>query len=449
MQPFRARCHWLGLTAALACLWTVGPSTRAAEVLPHSFSRSRQFVVYARDGSLRGAVGALAEETKTGLLSVLGLRDQWQIPVVIDLRAPEPNAPDNRLPVRWTLGQTGAGLKIELDLLIGEADRGTRIRDELVRGLLLELAYRDHDRLPAGRPYTPPPPWLVVGLSAYLENLEDGVSAQMFAALLPTTQALSINDFLSRDPAAMDSTSRAVYRAYAYNLVCLLLRELDGGRPGLVTFVRGLPGTTYDEARGAAALGRQFPELATPDSLDKWWTLGLARLSGNDRHLIFSVAECEGRLQRSLTFTAPADPKRRLPAKTYAVADYKEYGERKSNRQLLEGTREALAALSGQTNPLYRQIVADYADVVAGLMRNRTDGVEDKLRQLATQRRDMLKYRDEISDYMNWYEATQAASQSGSFEDYFHTVRQLGATRVVHRPDAISVYLDGLGTELR
>ena len=441
-----------GVAAAalvFACLWVGAGPGRGTEVLPHSFSRSRQFVVYARDGAIRGAVGALAEETKAGLLSALGLRDQWQIPIVIDLRAPEPNAPDDRLPVRWTLAQTGAGLKLELDLLIGEAERGTRIRDELVRGLLLELAYRDHDRLPAGRPYTPPPPWLVVGLSAYLENLEDGVSAQMFAALLPTTQALSITDFLGRDPAAMDATSRAVHRAYAYNLVCLLLRELDGGRAGLVNFVRQLPGTTYDDARGAAALGRQFPELSTPSSLDKWWTLGLARLSENDRHLIFSAAECEARLQRALTFTAPADPKRRLPPKAYALGDFKEYGERKSNRQLLEGTREALAALGGQANPLYRQIVADYGDVVSGLMRNHTDGVDEKLRQLAKQRRDMLAYRDKIADYMNWYEATQAASQSGSFEDYFHTARRIGAGQRAHRPDAISIYLDGLGTELR
>ena len=436
--------------AVLAVVWWLGGLVGwAADVLPHTFSRSRQFVVYARDGSLRGAVGTLGEETKTGILSVLGMKDQWQIPIVIDLRAPEPNAPDNRAPVHWTLGQTGAGLKIELDLLLGGAERGTRIRDELVRGLLLELAYRDHDRLPAGRPYTPPPPWLVVGLSAYLENLEDGVSAQMFAALLPTTQALSITDFLGRDPAVMDSTSRAVYRAYAYNLVCLLLRELDGGRAGLVTFVRSLPDTTYDEARGAAALGRQFPELSKPDSLDKWWTLGLARLSEKDRHLIFSAAESEGRLQRSLTFTAPADPKRRLPAKQYTLGEFKEYGERKDNRRLLEGTREELAALSGQANPLYRQIVADYAEIVAGLMRSRTGGADEKLLQLAAQRRDMLKYRDEISDYMNWYEATQATAQSGSFEDYFHTVHQLGAAERVHRPDAISVYLDGLGTELR
>ena len=445
MPAFLTLRRWV----CLGLLALAGARTAAAlDVLPRSFSRSKQFVVYARDASLRGAVGALAEDTKAGLLSALGLRDEWQIPIVIDLRAPEGSAPDNRPPVRWSLGQTGAGLKIELDLLIGEVSRGTRIRDELVRGLLLEIAYRGHDRLRAGLTYTPPPPWLVTGLSAYLENLEDGVSASMFAALLPTTQALSITEFLSRDPAAMDSTSRAVYRAYAYNLVCLLLREMNGGRAGLVAFVHGLPDTTYDEARGAAALGRQFPELASPDSLDKWWTLGLARLSESDGYQVLSVRDTEQRLQAALVVNVPADAGKNLPAQTYQLKDFRDFTARKRNRQLLEPTREALAALTGQANPLYRQIVADYEGLVSTLIRGRLDGVEQKLRSLAGQRRDMLKYRDDVADYMNWYEATQAATQSGSFEDYFHTVRQLDAPQSVHRPDPISVYLDALGTDL-
>ncbi len=450
MAAFCIARRWgcLGLCAVFALACGASP-VRALDILPRSFSRSNQFVVYAKDPSLRGAVGGLAEDTKAGLLSALGLRDEWQIPIVIDLRAPEGSAPDNRQPVRWTLGQTGAGLKIELDLLIGEVSRGTRIREELVRGLLLELAYRGHDRLRAGETYTPPPPWLVAGLSAYLENLDDGVSASMFAALLPTTQALSITEFLSREPATMDSTSHAVYRAYAYNLVCLLLREMDGGRAGLVAFVRGLPDTTYDEARGAAALGRQFPELASPDSLDKWWTLGLARLSESDRFQVFSVRETEQRLEAALVVNAPADAKKKLPAKTYTLKDYREFSARKQNKQVLEATRETLAVLTGQANPIYRQIVADYGTLVAAMIRGHTGGADEKLQALADQRRDALKYREEVADYMNWYEATQASTQSGSFEDYFHTVRQLDTGRSVHRPDPISVYLDALGTELR
>ena len=191
------------------CLWLAAViPVSALDLMPRSFSRSRQFVVYAKQGALRGAIGTLGEDTKAELLRALNQPDQWQIPIVVDLREPEATMQDVRPPARLTLAQTGSGLKIELDLLIGEAGRGIRIRDELVRTLLLELAYRDRIGQGAGQSFTVPPPWLVEGFSAYVDNVEDGVSASMFAALLPTTQALSINDFLGRDPATMDSTSR-------------------------------------------------------------------------------------------------------------------------------------------------------------------------------------------------------------------------------------------------
>ncbi len=62
-------------------------------------------------------------------------------------------------------------------------------------------------------------------------------------------------------------------------------------------------------------------------------------------------------------------------------------------------------------------------------------------------RRDVLKRREDIADYMNWYEATQVATQSGAFEEYFRASRQLEGRRHVHRPDPISSYLDEMETE--
>ncbi len=451
MASFLVLRRWVRLGLIVAAGLASRPErANALDSLPHSFSRSKQFVVYARDAALRGAVGSLGEDTKAGLLSALGLRDDWQIPIVIDLRAPEGSTPAPRQPVRWTLGQTGSGLKIELDLLIGEVSRGTRIRDELVRALLLEIAYRDHDRLPAGQAYTPPPPWLVTGLSAYLENLEDGVSASMFAALLPTTQALSITEFLSRDPAAMDTTSRAVYRAYAYNLVCLLLREMAGGRDGH-RGVRAQPAEHH--RRGGARRGGA--RAAVPRT-------GFARKSGQvvDPRTgpAFRERPIPGLLRPRDRAASPGSadvsPPPRTRRKNCPRRPTRWRISASSPRASTTGScskrsREALATLSGQANPLYRQIVSDYAELVSGLSRDRTAGVDDKLRLLDGQRRDMLKFRDDVSDYMNWYEATQAATQSGSFEDYFHTVRQLDAGQPVHRPDPISVYLDGLGTDLQ
>ena len=446
--PRFPRSRAAGLLAALLVL-SARPC-RALDLVPHSFSRSKQFIVYSRDGALRGAVGTVGDETKHGILGMLGLRDEWKIPIVLDLRPPDPGLPGARPPVRLQLSQTGAGLKIELDLLTGEAGRGTRIQDELVRSVLLALAYQNSTGLPAGHSCTLPPPWLVEGLSAYLDNQENGVSASMFAALLPTLQTMASTDFLGKDPAGMDSTSRAVYRACAYNLVCLFLRELPGGRDELAAFVNDLPNTPQAAANSGETLGKYFPELAaSPDALEKWWALALARLAAGDRFQMLTAEETERRLQALLTFPGPAKPKDAAPPKICTLADFREFTPLKQNARVLEGLRNGLVVLSGQASPVYHPIITGYQEVVAGLVRDRTKGVGERLRALEGLRRDALRQRDGIADYVNWYEATQVSTQSSAFNEYFHAARQFDTSQKIHRPDPISAYLDSLDTEFQ
>ena len=73
-----------------AALVLVAISTAAAA--ERSISTSRQFVVYGADVRLRGAVCDLAEQTKRNLLSLLGQRDEWRIPFVINAELPQANA---------------------------------------------------------------------------------------------------------------------------------------------------------------------------------------------------------------------------------------------------------------------------------------------------------------------------------------------------------------------
>ena len=219
------------------------------------------------------------------------------------------------------------------------------------------MAYRDHPGLMAGVGVTLPPPWLVEGFSAYIENAETGVSGSLFAALLPTSQSLSISDFLSRDPAKMDSTSHAVYRACAYNLVSLLVNEMEGGRASMVAFIRDLATLPADEARSAGVLSQHFPQLAgNPDSLEKWWTLGLTRLAASDRYQAFSVQETEDHLEQLLSFPGAVDA-RKTATRTYRLADFEKFTPLKQNPQMLEGDprRADLAHRTRQSpQPAYR-----------------------------------------------------------------------------------------------
>ena len=75
-------------------------------------------------------------------------------------------------------------------------------------------------------------------------------------------------------------------------------------------------------------------------------------------------------------------------------------------------------------------------------MHNRTKGVAERLQELALARQAVVKQREAIADYINWFEATQMTDQSGAFEEYFRTARQVEHPSPVHRPDSISAYLD-------
>ena len=432
------------------CFLLSPPAAALEPIMPRSVSRSHQFTIFAQEGQVRGGVATLSEDTKAGVLNILGLKDEWQLPIVISLRKPDASLPGALPPKQLILAQTGIGLKIELALLLGEAGRGTHIRDEIVRTLLLELAYREHAAAAAGQGFTPPPSWLVEGLSAYLDNQEDGVSASLFAALLPTTQSIPILTFLGKSPESMDSTSRALYRAYAYNLVCLLLRDMAAGRHGLVTLIRDLPMTTPEDAQGAASLRRHFPELgSSDDSLEKWWTLGLAHLAVSDRYKLYSVAQTEKRLSELLSFPGPPDPKNGGLPKTYTLADYKEYSTLKDNKKLLANARAGMIELSGRSSSLSRSIVIGYQEVIDRLYRGKTGGMDAKIAALEGARKTVLQQREEISDYLNWYEGTQVQSESGAFEEYFRSARQLSLDQPVHRPDAVSSYLDSMELEFR
>lgn len=435
------------LAIALLFLGAVAAAA-GADLLPKSFSRSKQFVVYAAEGAVRGGIGSIAEETKAGVLQALNAPDRWKLPIVVDLRHPEASMPNARPPSRLLLGQTGAGLKVELDLLLGEAGRDNRIRDELVRAILLEMAYRDHAALPAGQTYNLPPAWLVEGISAYLENEENGVSASLFAALLPSSQTLSLEEFLSRNPAAMDSTSRAVYRAYAFTLIRLLVQELPGGKAGLAAYIHDLPGLAMESERGAGALRNHFPELASSaDSLDKWWSLSLARVAASDQYQALSLEETDRRLTGALTFQAPPPPGRDTGPRTRAIADYREVIGLKERKRILAPMQQALLEVSARANPLARPAVEEYQLIVAELIRGKTGGVDERLKRLAGLRAEALTRKTSIDDYLNWYEATQMKTASGAFESYFRAARQIKAE--VRRPDPVSTYLDGLALEFR
>lgn len=437
---------------------------------PHSLSTSKQFIIYAEDGALRAAIGLVGEEVREGLGRLLGpeVVNGWRVPIVVDLRRPPAGLPGEVPPSRLTLGQTGAGLKIQLELLLGESSRGVHLREELVRALLLEIAYRNAPDLPAGRAFRLPPPWLVEGCGAWLEARADDIGPvkdTLFAALAAPRAALPVADFLSKDPEEMDSTSRTLYRADAYGLLRLLTEETKNGREAVVGQLRELPeGAPGPDPGPGPVLARVLPEIvAAPGGLEKWWTAGRFRLAAVQRAVaVLGVEESERELAALLSVTIPGETEKNgagsSPAagRVYRIEECEKYlsrdgGKRgrQENERRLAPVRAGLMAVGARMHPFYRGIVAGYEAAVAHLGRGDVARAEALLQTLAAERAQARTRHEAISDYLNWFEATQPSLPSGTFEPYFRAARKSEADlqRRGRRTDPISTYLDAMEAE--
>jgi hypothetical protein len=125
--------------AFLLCLKHGRELVRSKE---RSTSTSQQFLVYGAEVGVRGMICDLAERTKSDLLRLLGLRDSWQTPLIVNLDYPRANVPDAPL-VQLDLSQLGYGLKLQLNLLLTREMKGVGVQRELLRAILVELMYRE------------------------------------------------------------------------------------------------------------------------------------------------------------------------------------------------------------------------------------------------------------------------------------------------------------------
>ena len=171
--------------AFLLCL-TTGVTWSAGK--ERSTSTSRQFLVYGAEVRVRGMICDLAERTKSDLLRLLGLRDSWQTPLIVNLDYPRANVPDTPL-VQLDVSQLGYGLKLQLNLLLTREMKGVGVQRELLRAILVELMYRDRGSLAAGMPYVTPPDWLVEGMLALQPGRDSDNDAELLRSIVASKRS--------------------------------------------------------------------------------------------------------------------------------------------------------------------------------------------------------------------------------------------------------------------
>jgi hypothetical protein len=265
----------------------------------------------------------------------------------------------------------------------------------------------------------------------------------LFRSLIESGKTPTLANFLSENPSTLDTPSRRLYSACSMSLVRLLV-GLPNGHALMQDFIRHWPGPNADPE---AELLKAFPALNSGgQSLEKWWTLGLASLSAADRYQGLSLAETSLQLDDALKFDVVMD--RAGTKKSFTLDQYVSFEKAPGATGALNQLTMRLIGLEAQANPLTRDVVGGYETLVVRLGHHESHHLEAQLAALADYRKRLTTHMDQIADYLNWYEATQRTEASGSFDEYIRTADQIDKQAGPVRTDPISKYMDSVEQQL-
>ena len=403
----------------------------------HSVSPSRQFVIYGAAATLRGAISELAEQTKTNLLALLRQRDGWKTAIVINLQTQQANLPEIP-PASLRVSQTGFGVKLQLDLTVGQNFDGSLVERQLLRAILFEMIYRDDGELAPGARLVEPPDWLLEGALALTPGRE---REALVEALSTADKGKSLQEFLGQRFDLLDSAGRMLYRAYSVALVQLLLDE-GGGRGRLARYISNLSHGSNDRV---ADLKACFPQLR--DDVEKKWRSRVARLSEHQTYQLLSFAESEQRLDELIQIKISDGSRNRGRPKPANLSELSRSKLSAEGKAAVNHMSQGLLLLVGTAHPVLRPVAREYQQIAALLIRGKRRGITKRVSHLEGICKELAARMGDIDDYMNWFEATQMENQSGAFSDYLKAANQ-SQVSAQRRRDPLSVYLDALEDQI-
>jgi hypothetical protein len=405
----------------------------ATTSLERSVSPSGQFVIYGGDAAWRGAISELAEQTKSDLLTVLRRRDQWSIAAVINLQPRAANLPEiPDFDLRFS--QTGAGLKLQLDLTISREMNSAAVEREILRVILLEMIYRNQTAIASGESYVQPPDWLIEGLLASASKRD----RQALIDALSAAEVMPLDQFLRERIDLLDSAGRIIYRAYSLTLVQLLTESGDG-RARLGRYIDNLAFASNDPL--ADLLGA-FPELAKED-LGKIWKSKIATMKTSERTDLLTFSQTNEKLDALLQTKFQTAETR---DKSLSLDDLCQKKLTADQRIALQKFAQESTLLAAISNPALRPLIEEYQQLAAQLALGKNHKVAERLSELKALRTKLTSRMGEVDDYMNWFEATQLKTASGLFDNIGENSANISAP-LYHRKDAFSAYLDAMESE--
>jgi site-specific recombinase len=248
------------------------------------------------------------------------------------------------------------------------------------------------------------------------------------APLVASNKVISLEEFLRQKPELLDSAARSLYQACAFALLELIVDQTDGAGH-LSRYIDNRARASNDPL---ADLKAAFPVLQNEDA-DTIWRASVAKLAGARRWDLLTVAETDRHLTGLL--------------KSKRLQDFLDRKLSAAEKIELRGLSTELLLLATSSNPALRPVVVEYREIVQLMALGKRSGLPKRLARLTATHAKLVARMDQVDDYMNWFEATQATTTSGAFAEYLRSAAKPEAEH--RRRDAISVYLDALELQIQ
>ncbi|MEM1297019.1 MAG: hypothetical protein AAGH89_16760 [Verrucomicrobiota bacterium] len=427
-------------------------------------SSSGQFLIYGDNGETRSQFARDCEKVRKNFSSVLGLAKGWYYPVVVEIHTKPLQRVARRALVRAFPIEPN-GFRFQLDILQDEDFKPEDFEKAMIKLLILEQMF-----YPAERNITQDriPPWVLVGIEELVNFHRFEVPTDIYASLIESHQILPVREVLTTAPEDLDnSVTRRIYRACAAALVQALLEQGDGQ----IRFRVFLQDLAVEKADSAELLERHFAAMRQDYAgLEKWWALQMAAMSQKSAFDFLSIAETEQKLEQALqirfdnlpeakpseSFTGRIPTFRELKRRfdpegkdftAGSLRDFEQFANHPRLEDALKVTSDQLANMQNRAFPPYVAVIAGYNKTMALLIEGRVREVAERMEALDLQRRSIRSQMTQVTDYMNWYDATQIEEESDDFESYERVLIDIEKIDRRKRTDPISSYLDAMEKE--
>jgi hypothetical protein len=192
-------------------------------------------------------------------------------------------------------------------------------------------------------------------------------------------------------------------------------------------------------ATDPSELVRHFPALeADPGLLAKMWTLAIAKVSSAQRVKPMRLEESESALALLIDREALVDPRKPEKGMVKGSAALAAMARSDGGPHQMRLLAEDLLRLEVRVHPLFRPIVEEYRVIVSGLAEKPRKDYRKRLQKNDELRAALGARGGEVSDYLNWFEATQFNSGASTFD------LSTASEPTPARGDAISRILDSM-----